>query len=476
MSYNIGIIGKGFVGGAMYENFKDVFNTLVWDIDESKRTVTTFKEFVDKSDVIFICVPTPMKQNGECDVFVVSSVIDDIAQVDRNKYVIIKSTVTPGTTERLASDFNMKIAFNPEFLTEAKAVKDFQSQSLIVLGADDDQIGTVMARIYYEFNNKVGNQAHVIQRTTKEAELFKYLANSFLATKVIFANEFKILCDKVGVDYSRIAEVAALDKRLGHTHWRVPGPDGKLGFGGSCFPKDTAALLAYADEVETALWLLTEATYINQNIRGEKSYDFEIVENKQKTDLECILSLVLIVDKSGTPKNWCNYEIASCYYARDKVLWETGSKIKTLLGGHNDKGEQSKIVISSIIGVSGPILGDKFYNTQTVFADRMTLYSRDRHMCAYCGNVFNASSLTIDHVHPKSRGGTNRWTNCVTACRPCNHRKGWKTPEEAKLQLLYIPYAPTVHERILLKNRKVLADQMEFLLASIPKNSRVWSN
>jgi len=280
MSYTVGIIGKGFVGGAMYENFKNVFNTLVWDTDETKRNVATFREFVETSDIIFVCVPTPMRVSGECDVSIVSAVIDDIAQIDRRKYVVIKSTVTPGTTSRLASDFNMTIGFNPEFLTEANAHNDFRTQPLIVIGADDPGLATVMTQLYYEFNSAVDNVAHVIQRTTKESELFKYLANSFLATKVIFANEFKILCDKVDVDYGRIAELAVLDKRLGHTHWRVPGPDGQYGFGGSCFPKDTSALLAYAEEVGTAMWMLTEATYINEEIRGENFNKLEVVEDK----------------------------------------------------------------------------------------------------------------------------------------------------------------------------------------------------
>lgn len=283
MSYTIGIVGKGFVGGAMYENFKEVFNVHVWDIDESKRTVKTFEEFVNKSDIIFVCVPTPMDEDGSCDTFIVSSVIDNIAQVDRRKYIVIKSTVTPGTTQRLASDFDMTIGFNPEFLTEANAVNDFRNQSLIVIGADDPGIATVMSQIYYEFNAKVDGRSHVIQRTTKEAELFKYLANSFLATKVIFANEFKSLCDRIDVDYGRIAEVAVLDKRLGHTHWRVPGPDGKMGFGGSCFPKDTSALISYADELGATLWLLTEATYINDEIRGNPQFSrFEVLEGDKE--------------------------------------------------------------------------------------------------------------------------------------------------------------------------------------------------
>ena len=280
MSYTIGIIGKGFVGGAMYENFKEVFNVLVWDVDPEKRNVETFDRFVENSDIIFVCVPTPMKESGECDTHIVASVIDDISRIDRRKYVVIKSTVTPGTTQRLASDFNMTIAFNPEFLTEANAYNDFRFQPLIVLGADDQGINAVLSQIYSEFNMKVDNPAYVVNRTTKEAEMFKYLANCFLATKVIFANEFKILCDKADIDYNKIAEIAMLDKRLGRTHWKVPGPDGKMGFGGSCFPKDTAAMIHYSDEIGSALWLLTEATYINDEIRDKMFDKFEVVETK----------------------------------------------------------------------------------------------------------------------------------------------------------------------------------------------------
>jgi nucleotide sugar dehydrogenase len=272
MSYTIGIVGKGFVGGAMYENFKDVFNVLVWDTDENKRNVESFEKFVQNSDIVFVCVPTPMKDSGECDTSIVESVVKEISVVDRRKYVVIKSTVTPGTTEKLSEKYSLTLAFNPEFLTEANAYNDFRFQPLIVLGTDDQGINAVLSQIYSEFNTKVENAAYVVSRTTKEAELFKYLANSFLATKVIFANEFKLLCDKADVDYNRIAEVAVLDKRLGKTHWKVPGPDGKLGFGGSCFPKDTSALLHYSQELDSALWLLTEATYINDEIR-DRSFD-----------------------------------------------------------------------------------------------------------------------------------------------------------------------------------------------------------
>ena len=265
--------------------------------DESKRTVDTFDQFVNTSDIIFVCVPTPMKDSGECDTSIVESVVSQISTIDRRKYVVIKSTVTPGTTERLSKDFSMTIGFNPEFLTEANAYNDFRNQRLIVIGADDQGLSAVVTQLYYEFNAKVNSHAHVIQRTTKEAELFKYLANCFLATKVIFANEFKILCDKIDVDYGRIAEVAMLDKRLGHTHWRAPGPDGQLGFGGSCFPKDTSALLAFADEIGTALWLLTEATYINEDLRLNDFYKkFRVVDGK-KDDKKVLSTLFPEDDK-----------------------------------------------------------------------------------------------------------------------------------------------------------------------------------
>jgi UDPglucose 6-dehydrogenase len=280
MSYKVGIVGRGFVGGAMYENFKECFEVAVWDTVEEKRTLNSFESFVDSSDIIFVCVPTPMKENGECDISIVEDVIAKIANLDRRKYVVIKSTVPPGTTQRLAESHDMVIGFNPEFLTEANSYNDFRHQPLIIIGTDDVALGTVMTQLYYEFNAKVDNVAHVIQRSSKEAELFKYLANCFLATKVIFANEFKTLCDKIDVDYGRIAEVAVLDKRLGHTHWRVPGPDGKYGFGGSCFPKDTSALLHFADEYQTTMWMLTEATYINDEIRAEYLNKSNNIEDK----------------------------------------------------------------------------------------------------------------------------------------------------------------------------------------------------
>lgn len=184
---------------------------------------------------------------------------------------------------------------------------------------------------------------------------------------------------------------------------------------------------------------------------------------------------VLITDSAGLPKEWVDYDRAINYYVNEKVLWEIGSKIKTLYGGTNAAtGEQSYIDISSIVGVSGPLLGDKFFNrTNSQFTDRIILYARDKHLCAYCGYEFRYGELTIDHIVPTSRGGKNVYTNTVSACKPCNNYKGNKTPEEARMPLLYVPYVPNQFEKMILKNRKILTDQMDFLMARVPKTSRL---
>lgn len=185
------------------------------------------------------------------------------------------------------------------------------------------------------------------------------------------------------------------------------------------------------------------------------------------------MSYVLITDSTGTPRDWASLEDAACYYARGKVLWEIGNTVANFRGGRNSIGEQSQIAVSSILGVSGPLLGEKFYTRETVFSDRQVLYARDRQICAYCGDHFEPRSLTIDHVLPKSRGGKNTWMNCVSACKKCNGKKSDRTPEEANMPLLYVPYAPNAFEKMILKNRNILADQMEFLMARVPPKSRL---
>lgn len=273
----VGIIGNGYVGSAMLEGFKDCFDVMVWDIVPSKRTVDSFEKLVNDSEIIFICVPTPMKESGDCDISIVESVIRNIAVIRKDVTVVIKSTVLPGTTQNLSEETGLNIAFNPEFLTEKNHIQDFKYQPLIVVGADDLETQKKVLEIYYKFVTHSKYMPLMKSCGSKEAEMFKYMANCFLATKVIFANEIKILCDQVGIDYDTVAELARSDNRLGSTHWSVPGHDGQMGYGGSCFPKDTQGLINYADSNGVNLWLITEATYINEDVRyGRFSEKFEI--------------------------------------------------------------------------------------------------------------------------------------------------------------------------------------------------------
>lgn len=275
----IGIVGKGFVGNAMYENFKGKFEVKSYDLNPEKSDVGSLAELVNWCDTVFVCVPTPSNDDGSCDTRMVESVVSMISFIDKSKIVVIKSTVPPGTTRRLSQEYKIRVAFNPEFLTEAKAVDDFRYQPLIVVGADDEETEAKVWQIYYSYVSQTGYMPNMMGGKTDEAEMFKYMANSFLALKVIFANEMKRLCDKAGIDYNNVSRIARTDRRLGATHWQVPGPDGKLGFGGSCFPKDTNALLAFADSHETTLWLLTEALYINDEVRDSHYFrKFGVIE------------------------------------------------------------------------------------------------------------------------------------------------------------------------------------------------------
>lgn len=185
---------------------------------------------------------------------------------------------------------------------------------------------------------------------------------------------------------------------------------------------------------------------------------------------------VLIVDKAGNARDWCDHETGACYYARNKVIYSMGSVIKTYTGGKDKDGNTSQIDVSSIIIATGPVFGKEFYERVSVYTERGILYARDMNVCAYCAEQFPEFKLTIDHIIPRSKGGRHIWANTVAACMPCNHRKADRTPDEAKMPLMYVPYAPSLQEKLLLKNRKVIADQMEYLLAKIPKTSRVWKN
>jgi hypothetical protein len=181
---------------------------------------------------------------------------------------------------------------------------------------------------------------------------------------------------------------------------------------------------------------------------------------------------VLALDISGTPRQWISYDDAILYHASGRVAWSLGDIVAKYRGGVQKDGKLSYLETSSIIAIKGG--GFNLTKHANVRLSNRTLFGRDRHVCAYCGTHFsNPYMLSKDHIVPKSKGGSNTWENCVTACKECNGKKSDKTLKEAKLELLYLPYAPNHFENMILQNRNILVDQMDFLISGVPKHSRV---
>ena len=184
---------------------------------------------------------------------------------------------------------------------------------------------------------------------------------------------------------------------------------------------------------------------------------------------------VLVLDRAGSPSRWIAVELAATYYARAMVLGDCGERTFELRGGWSRAtGRRSVLSVSSIVLLEGERVPEGEHRRGPP-VERELLFRRDRHVCAYCGDRFQSRGLSMDHVYPESRGGTTRYGNLVTACIDCNQRKDSRTPEEAKMPLLYLPYVPSRHECFILSARNILADQMGLLLARVPKGSRLHS-
>jgi UDPglucose 6-dehydrogenase len=207
--------------------------------------------------------------DGSCDISIVESVLSQINNVGKDVVVVIKSTIPPTTTEMFNNNFkSITIVFNPEFLTEANAVQDFENQSKIILGGP--RKGTTPLKQIYRL---VFPTTPIIKTGSTHAEMVKYVTNTFLATKVSFANEIYQVCDKLSLDYDKVVEYATYDDRLGKSHWAVPGPDGDLGFGGHCFPKDLSAMLKLTELLNTTNNVLSATEKTNQEVRTDKDWE-----------------------------------------------------------------------------------------------------------------------------------------------------------------------------------------------------------
>lgn len=262
--FNVGIIGNGFVGESQAFAFSPTANIRIFDVNPLRSTHTL--DEVHTCDFVFVCVPTPMKTDGQQDTSFIDSVFKE---AKKGPIYIIKSTILPGTTQKLQDKYrNLNIVFSPEFLTERTAKLDMITQSRIILGGKQTDLKKVRALFEQRFMNK-----HIIEMDTTSAELVKYMNNTFFATKVSIMNEFKRLCDSIDANWDKALYGFAADHRIGDSHLHVPGPDGKLGYGGTCFPKDVNALINFGKSKNISLNTIEAGWKTNLEVRPEADWN-----------------------------------------------------------------------------------------------------------------------------------------------------------------------------------------------------------
>ena len=264
----VGIVGNGFVGNALYQNLRDKVQCKVYDVDKN-RSFNTLEEVVEQ-EFIFVCLPTPMRKDGSCDLSILEKFFEDIEKMDldilQERTFIIKSTVPIGTTKRLAEKHSLTwIVHNPEFLTARNAVHDFKVAQRTVLGGDSLLTNRV-AQLYWGYVY-YGQDPEIIQCSSDESEAIKYFSNTFLAYKVAYFNKVYDTCQKLGMDYKNVREGITKDRRIGTSHTKVPGIDRDRGFGGTCFPKDLSSLILQMEKHDINADMFREVWNYNEEIR-----------------------------------------------------------------------------------------------------------------------------------------------------------------------------------------------------------------
>lgn len=264
MKKTVGVIGNGFVGETIAFAFSPTSEVKVYDINPLKTTHTLNE--VMEQEFIFICLPTPMSTDGSQDLSFIENFFESVSPKEDTIF-IIKSTVLPGTTNQLIEKYSYNIIFSPEFLTERTAKLDMLTQARIIFGGDEK----LTKKVEVLFNDRFMNR-HIIHMDSKTAEFVKYMNNTFFAAKVSLMNEYYRLATNIGIDWDKALYGFASDGRIGDSHLHVPGPDGKLGFGGTCFPKDINALITMANEVGCSMNILEATWKTNLEVRPEQDW------------------------------------------------------------------------------------------------------------------------------------------------------------------------------------------------------------
>jgi nucleotide sugar dehydrogenase len=274
--FNIGIIGFGFVGSSVAYGFSpqtgfDDAMIRIYDKNPSKST-HSLEEVLAESEFIFLSVPTPSNMDGSINLSILEEVLNQVNEngTKDGSIVLVRSTVVPGTTRSFERKYrNLRLVFNPEFLTERSAKFDFINQARFILGGAKKDTCKVRDLLMFRF----GASTPVIQTNFETAEFIKYMNNCYFATKVSFMNEMRLIAESSGVDWECAVDGFVRDGRVGHSHLSVPGPDGKYGFGGSCFPKDIQALMRHAESVGVSPLVLEGAWSRNLKVRPERDWE-----------------------------------------------------------------------------------------------------------------------------------------------------------------------------------------------------------
>lgn len=278
-TFNLAIIGHGFVGKAIDECFPKS-NKFIIDIDSKNQ----IKDLVDiNPNIIFICLPTPMNDDGSINSKIIESVFIEIKKYGIDCINVLKSTVTPDVLQKL-SQHTSRFVYNPEFLRENTAVDDLINSQINILAGNRNDCLEVQ-NIFINFSIKKNLNFKITDIET--ASIIKYTINAFLASKVLFFNQIKEIFDNQNFNgsWDDFLNLICLDTRIGESHINVPGPDGKKGFGGACFPKDIAALINYASNINVDLSILKEIQEKNNNIRSEyKKSNREAEQNIKYTN------------------------------------------------------------------------------------------------------------------------------------------------------------------------------------------------
>lgn len=260
----LGIVGHGFVGKATDWGFSKNVTKFIVDplINTSVNDLADFSP-----DIVFICVPTPMGKDGSMDASIIEKVLKELILHCPDAIKVIKSTIVPSLLNEL-NKLDSKLVYNPEFLREKHANVDFENSDMIIFGGDRD-ISSKVSSAYLN-HSRCKTKEHIFT-DLKTASLIKYSINTFLASKVIFFNELHSIYEKLNVkdSWETITNIISRDMRIGESHMNVPGHDGRKGFGGACFPKDSLALIKYSESIDVKLNSLITTVKINNKIRSK---------------------------------------------------------------------------------------------------------------------------------------------------------------------------------------------------------------